>query len=117
MFLALGLLVFPSQLGDILLEGSLLALLVAFIARPLAAGLATAAEPFMAAERLLLGWTGLRGAVPVVLATFPVIAEIPRSLEFFNIVFFVVLLSTLIQGSTVEMLAGRLHLTEQHTSR
>lgn len=110
MFLALGLLVFPSQLGAILLEGTLLALIVAFVARPLAAAAATFAERFTARERLLLGWTGLRGAVPVVLATFPVIAHIPRSVEFFNIVFFVVLLSTLIQGSTVETLARRLHL-------
>jgi potassium/hydrogen antiporter len=50
----------------------------------------------------------LRGAVPVILATFPVIDGIPRSLEFFNIVFFAVLVSTVIQGSTVELLAARL---------
>ena len=110
MFLALGLLVFPSQLNAILLEGTLLALIVAFLARPLAAAAATLGQGFSLRERLLLGWTGLRGAVPVVLATFPVIAHVPRSLEFFNIVFFVVLLSTLIQGSTVETLAKRLRL-------
>ena len=59
----------------------------------------------------MLGWAGLRGAVPVVLATFPVIDGIPRSHEFFNIVFFVVLLSTIVQGTTFEPLAKRLGVT------
>jgi cell volume regulation protein A len=113
MFFALGLLVFPSQLDRNLLESTLLALIVAFIARPLAAAAATAFEHFSARDRLLLGWTGLRGAVPVILATFPVIEGIPRSLEFFNVVFFAVLVSTLIQGSTVETLANRLGCTEK----
>lgn len=108
MFFALGLLVFPSQLVGILLQGLLLALIVAFVARPLAAFAATAFEPFSVGDRLLLGWTGLRGAVPVILATFPVIEGIPRSVEFFNVVFFAVLVSTLIQGSTVEAAATRL---------
>ncbi|MFN2490523.1 MAG: potassium/proton antiporter [Actinomycetota bacterium] len=112
MFFTLGLLVFPSQLDGIFVEGTLLALIIAFIARPLAAAAATAFERFTIAERALLGWTGLRGAVPVVLATFPVIGEIPRSLEFFNIVFFAVLVSTLIQGSTIESFATRLGLTQ-----
>ena len=60
---------------------------------------------FGAGERLVLGWAGLRGAVPVVLATFPVIEGVPGSREFFNIVFFAVLLSTLLQGTTFEALA------------
>jgi cell volume regulation protein A len=76
-----------------------------------AAVLATLPLPYKAAERLLLGWAGLRGAVPVVLATFPVIARVPDSLEFFNIVFFAVLLSTLAQSATFEPLARRLRLT------
>ena len=113
MFLAFGLLVFPSQLGDVLVEGTLLGLIVACVARPLATVLATAFEPYTAAERALIGWAGLRGAVPVILATFPVIDGVPRSLEFFNIVFFAVVVSTVLQGSTVELLAVRLGLTEQ----
>ena len=59
----------------------------------------------------MLGWAGLRGAVPVVLATFPVIEDVPGSSEFFNIVFFAVLLSTLLQGTTFEPLAARLGVT------
>jgi len=113
MFLVLGLLVFPSELGDIALEGTLLAVLLAFVARPISAMVATAFSGYSVAERLVLGWAGLRGAVPVVLATFPVIEGIPRSLEFFNVVFFAVLLSTLVQGSTFELLAKRLGITTE----
>ena len=100
MFLALGLLVFPSKLDDVWLEGTALALLLVFIARPLTAALATAFDRFTAGERIVLGWAGLRGAVPVVLATFPVIEGIEHSREFFNIVFFAVVLSTILQGTT-----------------
>jgi cell volume regulation protein A len=111
MFLVLGLLVFPSQLGDVWFDGIVLALILVFLARPLAVFVATALDRFSFRERLLLGWAGLRGAVPVVLATFPVIAEVPHSLEFFNIVFFAVVISTLLQGATFEPLAARLRLT------
>lgn len=111
MFLTLGLLVFPGQLGEIALEGAVLAVVVVVIARPVAAFVATVPFRYTAAERLVLGWAGLKGAVPVVLATFPLIERVPDSLQFFNIVFFVVLLSTLLQGSTFEALARRLALT------
>jgi potassium/hydrogen antiporter len=111
MFFTLGLLIFPGQLDDVALEGTILALVLLFVARPLAVFVATAFERFGAAERLMLGWAGLRGAVPVVLATFPVIEGVPHSLEFLNIVFFAVLLSTLLQGSTFEPIARRLGIT------
>lgn len=111
MFLMLGLLVFPGQLGDVALKGTVVALVLVFVARPLATAVATMGASYSRSERVLLGWAGLRGAVPIVLATFPVIEEIPRSLEFFNIVFFAVLLSTVLQGSTIELLARRLRLT------
>jgi potassium/hydrogen antiporter len=113
MFLALGLLVFPAELGDVWLEGTALALILVFVARPLSAALATAVDHFSGAERLVLGWAGLRGAVPVVLATFPVIEGVPsgRTHEFFNIVFFAVVTSTLLQGSTVEWVARKLGVT------
>jgi cell volume regulation protein A len=111
MFTTLGLLVFPSRLGDVAIEGTVLALVVVLVARPLATAAATIAGGFSPRERVLLGWAGLRGAVPVVLATFPVIEHVPRSLDYFNIVFFAVVLSTLLQGSTFEPLARRLRLT------
>src|SRR4051812_25129751 len=111
MFLTLGLLVFPSQLGNVALEGTVLALVVMFVARPLATFVATLPFGFSWPERIVLGWAGLRGAVPVVLATFAVIDGVEHSVEFFNIVFFAVLLSTLVQGATFEPLARRLGLT------
>jgi potassium/hydrogen antiporter len=111
MFLVLGLLVFPSQLWGVALEGTVLALVLMFVARPVATFAATAVGQFDLRERVVLAWAGLRGAVPVVLATFPVIAVVSQSLEFFNIVFFAVLLSTLLQGATFEPLARRLRLT------
>ncbi len=111
LFLTLGLLVFPSQLGNVFLEGTLIALVVAFVARPLATALATAFDRYSARERVVLGWAGLRGAVPVVLATFPVISGVPNSHEYFNIVFFAVVLSTIVQGTTFEPLAQALGIT------
>jgi cell volume regulation protein A len=105
MFFTLGLLVFPSQLDSIALQGTLLALVLVFIARPLAVMIATAFTPLSLRDRAVLGWAGLRGAVPVVLALFPIIAGIDDSLKFFNIAFFAVLVSTLLQGSTFDPFA------------
>ncbi len=111
MFLTLGLLVFPSRLGDVAVKGTVLALVMMFLARPAAVVVATLPFAYGWGERVILGWAGLRGAVPVVLATFPVIAGVTQSIEFFNIAFFAVLLSTLVQGSTFEALAHSLRLT------
>ena len=111
MFLVLGLLVFPSDLTHVALEGTVLALTLVLVARPVATVLTTAPFGFSPREQAVLGWAGLRGAVPVVLATFPVIDHIPRSVEFFNIVFFAVVLSTILQGTTFEPLARRLRVT------
>jgi cell volume regulation protein A len=111
LFVVLGLLVFPSQLGDVALKATLLALVLAVVARPVATLLATAPFRFTLPERAVLGWAGLRGGVPVVLATFPVIEGVPQSVEFFNIVFFAVLVSTLVQGTTFEAFARKLRVT------
>jgi cell volume regulation protein A len=117
MFLTLGLLVFPAQLDSVAWKGTLLALIVVFVARPAAALLATLGSGFSAREKGLLGWAGLRGAVPVVLATFPVIEGVPGSREFFNIVFFAVVLSTLLQGTTIEPVARWLGVTTDEPLR
>jgi potassium/hydrogen antiporter len=111
MFLALGLLVFPSELDNVWIEGTLTALVLLFVARPVATFIGTALDRFSARERIVLGWAGLRGAIPVVLATFPVIDGVPGSDNFFNIVFFAVVISTLLQGATFEPLAARLGVT------
>jgi cell volume regulation protein A len=111
MFLSLGLLAFPGQLPDVALKGTVLAAVLVLVARPIAVALATLPFDYSWRERTILGWAGLRGAVPVVLATFPIIEQVPQSIQFFNIVFFAVLLSTLVQGSTFEPIARRLGVT------
>jgi cell volume regulation protein A len=105
LFVVLGLLVFPADLAGAALEGTALALVLLLVARPLAVFAATALDRFSVVDRLVLGWAGLRGAVPVVLATFPVIADVPHDREFFNIVFFAVVISTLVQGVSFEPFA------------
>ncbi len=112
LFITLGLLVFPSQLGDVALDGLLIAAVLMFVARPLGALLATRVGGFSLKESALVGWAGLRGALPVVFATFAVIEHVPQAERFFNIVFFVVLTSTLIQGATLQPLARALRLTD-----
>ena len=116
MFLVLGLLVFPSSLGDVWVKGLVLALVTTVVARPLATILVGWPFRFSLAERVVLGWAGLRGAVPVVLATFPVIAGVPGSESFFNIAFFAVVLSTVFQGATFEQLAKRLGVTSDEAA-
>ena len=108
MFLTLGLLVNPADLGPNALKGTALALVLVFVARPIAVIIATARAPLSMPDRAVLGWAGLRGAVPVVLALFPIIAEVEDAVTFFNIAFFAVLVSTLLQGSTFTLIAGAL---------
>jgi cell volume regulation protein A len=117
MFLALGLLVFPAQLDTVAWQGTLLALVVVFVARPVATALATIGSGFDVREKTLLGWAGLRGAVPVVLAIFPVNEGVTDGREFFNIVFFAVLLSTVLQGTTIEPVARWLGVTTDEPAR
>ena len=112
-FFTLGLLVFPSQLGPVAGAGLLLAGVLMLIARPAAALIATQFSHFHLRERLLLGWAGLRGAVPIVFATFPVIDGLPQGNLFFNIAFFVVVTSTLIQGATFQPIARMFGLTRE----
>jgi cell volume regulation protein A len=111
LFILLGLLVFPSALDDIALKGIALSAVLILLARPVAAFLATVFSPLNVRERLMLGWAGLRGATPIWLATFPVVAGVRSGDEEFAIVFFVVVSSTLIQGASFEPLARWLGLT------
>jgi cell volume regulation protein A len=111
LFILLGLLVFPSSLGDVALEALALSAVLILLARPLATFAATALAPLNFNERLMLGWAGLRGATPIWLATFPVVAGIKEANVLFAIVFFVVVSSTLVQGASFEPLAKRLGLT------
>ncbi|MGN6216886.1 MAG: potassium/proton antiporter [Solirubrobacterales bacterium] len=111
LFILLGLLVIPATLDDIALDALVLSAILILLARPVAAFIATAFARFDAKERLMLGWAGLRGATPIWLATFPVVAGIKEGNDLFAIVFFVVVSSTLVQGASFEPLAARLGLT------
>jgi cell volume regulation protein A len=111
LFILLGVLVFPGDLGSVAIKGLALSAVLIFIARPLATFLATAFTSFNFREKVMLGWAGLRGATPIWLATFPVVAGVRSGEEEFAIVFFVVVTSTLVQGASFEPLAKRLRLT------
>jgi cell volume regulation protein A len=111
LFLALGLLVFPSHLGAVAPQGVVLGLVVVLIARPLATLVATVGQGFSSREKVVLSCAGLRGAAPVVFATYPVASAIPGGEVLFDIVFFAVIVSTLLQGLTFEPLARKLGLT------
>jgi potassium/hydrogen antiporter len=111
LFILLGLLVFPSNLDDVALKGLALSAALILLARPVAAFAATALAPLNVREKAMLGWAGLRGATPIWLATFPVVAGVGTGEELFSIVFFVVVSSTLVQGASFEPLAKRLGLT------
>ncbi|MEF3275139.1 MAG: potassium/proton antiporter [Chloroflexus sp.] len=108
MFLILGLLVFPSQLPAVAGQGLAMALWLVFVARPLSVFIALGWKRRSLAQLLMISWAGLRGAVPIVLATFPLLAGIPDAALLFNLVFFIVLVSVLLQGISISWVARRL---------
>lgn len=110
MFLVLGLLVFPSDLIPVAGSAILVALFLMLVARPLAVMVALLGARIGFSEWVLVSWVGLRGAVPIVLATFPYVAGLAVADKIFNVVFFAVLLSVLLQGTTIAPLARLLKL-------
>ena len=110
MFLILGLLVYPSRLLNVAWIGLALAALLAFVVRPLVVAVCLAPFRYPRKEVLYIGWVGLRGAVPVVLATFPVLAGAPGAGRLFDLVFFIVVASALVPGATVAWVTQRLGL-------
>ncbi|MGE4534708.1 potassium/proton antiporter [Halomonas sp.] len=106
LFLVLGLLVTPTDLVDYLLPAGMVGLVLIFVARPIA--VVVALKPFFKfrwREIGFISWVGLRGAVPIVLAIFPVIGGVEDAALYFNVAFAVVLLSLLVQGSTLSVMA------------
>lgn len=111
MFLSLGLLVNPHEMLDVVVVALLIAVFMILVARPLS--VFTCLLPFRSMSnraRFFVSWVGLRGAVPIIFATYPVVAEIPGSHQIFNIVFFITLLSLIFQGMTISVGARMLHL-------
>jgi cell volume regulation protein A len=113
MFLTLGLLVFPSQLLPVALSGLLVALFLVFVARPLSVIAALIWSRRSLPQLLMVSWAGLRGAVPIVLATFPLIAGVPGSATIFNVVFFIVLVSVLLQGMSISWVSRWLRVNAE----
>ncbi len=114
MFLVLGLLVTPSELLTYAWPGVLVALALTFVARPLAVWVSLTPFGFTRNEKLFVSWVGLRGAVSIFLAAIPTLAGVPHAAPYFNIAFFVVLLSLLFQGSSLTAAARRLGLALRH---
>ncbi|GAA0402957.1 potassium/proton antiporter [Streptomyces luteireticuli] len=110
MFVLLGLLVTPHELGDDIVPALAVGLVLTVVARPLSVFLSTAPFRLPWQEKVLLSWAGLRGAVPIVLATIPMVAGVPEARRMFNIVFVLVIVYTLVQGPTLPWLARRLKL-------
>ncbi|WP_299025662.1 potassium/proton antiporter [uncultured Thermanaerothrix sp.] len=110
MFLTLGLLVFPSRLVPIAKIGMMIALILMFLARPLGVFISLLPSRLGWREKVFISWVGLRGAVPIILATFPLLARVSHADLIFNIIFFVVLTSVLLQGTSIPIVARWLNL-------
>ncbi|MEN6513021.1 potassium/proton antiporter [Methanoculleus sp.] len=110
MFLALGLLVFPSELVPVIVPGVLTAFFLILVARPVAVLLTLLPWKMPMNEKALVSWVGLRGAVPIILATYPLVAGVPDADMIFNIVFFIVLVSALVHGTSIPSVARWLGL-------
>jgi cell volume regulation protein A len=112
MFLALGLLVNPSEMRPLVKEGVLLSVVLMLLARPLSVMLCLLPFRFNLREMWFLSWAGLRGAVPIILATYFLIAAVPQSRMMFNLIFFIVVITMLIQGWSLGPMARLLGLQE-----
>jgi len=110
MFVVLGLLSFPSRLLSVAPEGLGITLVLCLVARPVAVGLSLLPFRFNWRELIFLSWVGLKGAVPITLATFPLLYGVPHASLLFNVVFFVVVVSALVQGWTLPLVAQKLKL-------
>jgi cell volume regulation protein A len=110
MFLILGLLVYPSRLLEVAGVGLGIAVLLAFVIRPLVVTLCLLPFRYAQNEIIYIGWVGLRGAIPIVLATFPVLAGAPGAGRLFDLVFFIVVASALVPGATVAWVTRKLGL-------
>lgn len=111
MFLTLGLLVFPSQIVPVVAPGLLISLFLILIARPVSVFVSLVfAKDLNFRKKFFISWVGLRGAVPIVFATYPLIANIAMASTIFNLVFFISVSSVLLQGATLSLVANWLRV-------
>jgi cell volume regulation protein A len=111
MFLTLGLLVFPSHIFPLIGMGLLISAFLIFIARPFAVFVSLSFFESNIRSKLFISWVGLRGSVPIVFATYPLLAGIPKAEIIFNLVFFISITSVLLQGTTLAYVAKLLHVS------
>lgn len=112
LFLTLGMLVFPSKVVPIMGSGLLIAAFLIFVARPAGVFTALAFAKTSIRSKLFISWVGLRGGVPIVFATYPLLAGLDKSGIIFNLVFFISVSSVLVQGTTLPLMARLLKVTE-----
>lgn len=117
LFVLLGLLVFPGEFSTVWVFGVSIFLIISFFSRPVTVFLCTLFTKLSVKEKVFLSWSGIRGAVPIVLATYPVAAGIDSQHQIFNIVFFTVTLSVLFQGTTIGKLADILKFSEKQREK
>jgi potassium/hydrogen antiporter len=110
LFLTLGLLVFPSEIIPVIGLGLLISIFLILVARPLAVMISLLPFRMKLRRRLYISWVGLRGAVPIVFATYPLLAGIEKADMIFDLVFFISVTSVLIQGTTLIPIAKWLHV-------
>jgi len=111
LFLTLGLLVFPSRIIPLIGMGLLISAFLIFVARPISVFASLSFFKSNVRSKLFISWVGLRGSVPIVFATYPLIAGIPKAELIFNLVFFISISSVLLQGTTLSYVAKMLHVT------
>ncbi len=110
LFVTLGLLVFPSHILPVIGVGILIAIFLMFVARPISVFISLLPFRMKLRRRFYISWVGLRGAVPIVFATYPLLAGIDKADMIFNLVFFISLISVLVQGSTISLFAKWFHV-------
>jgi cell volume regulation protein A len=110
MFLMLGLQVFPARLVPIAWAGLLISLFLIFVARPASVHTALAFSPMSYREQTLVAWAGLRGAVPIILATFPLLAGVKQADTIFHMVFFIAVTSVVMQGTAIPWITRALKI-------
>lgn len=111
MFITLGLLVYPTKVMPLAGTGFLIAVFLMFIARPIAVYISMAFFHLRRNERIFISWVGLRGAVPIIFATYPLLANVDKADTIFHLVFFIAVSSVLLQGTTLAIFADSLGLT------
>ncbi len=113
MFITLGLFVFPSEIPPVIGVGLVISAFIIFAARPLSVFISLAFSKYSFREKTFISWVGLKGAVPIILATYPLVENLPDANEIFNVIFFIVVSSVFVQGWSLPLAAKWLKLLKR----